>query len=100
MPYFLNIQSEKVWNPIEFGWTPPKVLDKEGKSTSVIKPTLDWDKSENESSENHARVMHSIFNAINTDEFCRVATSTSTKKAWDTLQVAHEGTNVVKVSKL
>ena len=40
--------------------------------------------------------MYSIFNAISTDEFCRLATCTSTKEAWDILQVTHEGTNVVK----
>ena len=44
--------------------------------------------------------MYSIFNAINIDKFCRIATCTSTKEAWDILQVTHEGTNIVKVSKL
>ncbi|RVW87746.1 hypothetical protein CK203_044011 [Vitis vinifera] len=40
------------------------------------------------------------FNAISTDEFRRIATCTSAKEAWDILQVTHEGTNAVKVSKL
>ncbi|RVW16733.1 hypothetical protein CK203_076431 [Vitis vinifera] len=44
--------------------------------------------------------MYSIFNVISTDEFRRIATCTSAKEAWDILQVTHEGTNVVKVSKL
>nr|CAN73575.1 hypothetical protein VITISV_008297 [Vitis vinifera] len=44
--------------------------------------------------------MYSIFNAISTDEFRRIATCTSAKEAWDILQVTHEGTNAVKVSKL
>ena len=44
--------------------------------------------------------MYSIFNAINIDKFCRIATCTSTKEAWDILQVTHEGTNAMKVSKL
>ena len=94
------MQSEKVWNVVEFGWSPPKVLDREGRSTNVIKPKLEWDKGDNEASENNARAMYSIFNAINTDEFHRIATCTSTKEAWDILQVIHEGTNAVKVSKL
>ena len=29
MQYFLKMQSEKVWNIVEFGWSPPKVLDRE-----------------------------------------------------------------------
>ena len=44
--------------------------------------------------------MYSIFNAISMDEFGRIATCTSTKEVWDILQVTHEGTNIVKVSKL
>ena len=100
MQYFLKTQSEKVWNAIEFGWSSPKVLDREGRPTNVVKPKLEWDRSENEASENNVRAMYSIFNAISMDEFHRIATCTSTKEAWDILQVTHEGTNVVKVSKL
>ena len=95
MQYFLKMQSENVWNTVEFGWSPPKVLDREGRPTNVIKPKLEWDRSEN-----NARAMYSIFNAISTDEFRGIATCTSTKEAWDILQVTHEGTNIVKVSKL
>ncbi|RVW49720.1 Retrovirus-related Pol polyprotein from transposon TNT 1-94 [Vitis vinifera] len=100
MQYFLKMQSEKVWNAVEFGWSPPKVLDREGRPTNVIKPKLEWDRGDNEASENNARAMYSIFNAISTDEFRRIATCTSAKEAWDILQVTHEGTNAVKVSKL
>ncbi|WKA03659.1 hypothetical protein VitviT2T_021758 [Vitis vinifera] len=94
------MQSEKVWNVVEFGWSLPKVLDREGRPTNVIKPKLEWDRGDNEASENNARAMYSIFNAISTDEFRRIATCNSAKEAWDILQVTHEGTNAVKVSKL
>ena len=100
MQYFLKMQSEKVWNVVEFGWSPPMVLDRESRSTNVVKPKLEWDRSENEASENNARVMYSIFNAISMNEFCRIATCNLAKEAWDILQVTHEGTNVVKMSKL
>ena len=76
------------------------MLDREGRPTNVIKPKLEWDRSENEASENNARAMYSIFNAISTYEFRRIGTCTSTMEAWDILQVTHEGTNAVKVSKL
>ena len=79
---------------------PPNALDREGRLTNVVKPKLEWDRGENEASENNARAMDSIFNAISTDEFHRITTCTSAKEAWDILQVTHEGTNVVKVSKL
>ena len=75
------------------------MLDKEGRSTNVIKLKLEWDRSDNEASQNNARAMYSIFNAISANEFRRIAICTSAKEAWDILQVTHEGTNVVKVSK-
>ncbi|RVW35263.1 Copia protein [Vitis vinifera] len=75
-------------------------VDREGRPTNVIKPKLEWDRGDNEAGENNARAMYSIFNAISTDEFRRIATCTLAKEAWDILQVTHEGTNVVKVSKL
>ncbi|RVW23645.1 hypothetical protein CK203_093944 [Vitis vinifera] len=55
------MQSEKVWNVVEFGWSPPKVLDRERRPTNVIKPKLEWDRGDNEASENNARAMYSIF---------------------------------------
>ena len=81
MEYFLKIQSEKVWNAIEFGWNSPKVLDREGRPTSVVKPKVEWDKHEDEASENNARAMYSIFNAISTYEFHMIATCTSAQEA-------------------
>ena len=74
-------------------------MDREGRSTNVIKPKLEWDRGDNEASENNARSIYSIFNAIGTNEFHRIATCTLAKEAWDILQVTHEGTNVMKVSK-
>ena len=61
MQYFLKMQSEKVWNVVEFGWSPPKVLDIKGGPTNVIKPKLEWDRGDNEASENNVRAMYSIF---------------------------------------
>ena len=68
------MQSRKVWNVI--GWSPPKVLDREGRPTNVINPKLEWDRGENEASENNVKVVYSIFNAISTNEFHRIATCT------------------------
>ncbi|RVW23084.1 hypothetical protein CK203_099972 [Vitis vinifera] len=76
------------------------VLDREGRPTNVINPKLEWDRGENEASENNVKVMYSIFNAISTNEFHRIATCTSAKKVWDILQVTHEGTNIVKMFNL
>ncbi|KAL6326365.1 hypothetical protein AAG906_007870 [Vitis piasezkii] len=89
-PHFLTGENYSHW----------KVLDREGRSTNVVKPKLEWDRSENEASENNVRAMYSIFNAISKNEFCRIVTCTLVKEAWDILQMTHEETNVMKVSKL
>ena len=81
MQYFLKMQSEKVWNAVEFSWSPPKVLDRESRPTNVIKPKLEWDIGENEASENNAKAIYSIFNAISMDEVRRIATCTLAKEA-------------------
>ena len=61
------MQSGKIWNAIEFGWNPTKVLDREGRPTSVVKAKVEWDKHENEASENNGRTMYTIFNAISNE---------------------------------
>nr|CAN74842.1 hypothetical protein VITISV_012791 [Vitis vinifera] len=78
--------------------------------TRFTNPSLDYStlktktllrgRGDNEASENSAKAMYSIFNVISTDEFRRITTCTSAKEAWDILQVTHEGTSAVKVSKL
>ena len=44
--------------------------------------------------------MSTIFNGVTPDEFRRISTCETAKEAWDILEVTHEGTNLVKNSKL
>ena len=41
MQYFFKMQIEKVWNVVEFGWSAPKMLNKEDRPTYVIRPKLE-----------------------------------------------------------
>ena len=74
MQYFFSKCKQKVWNAIEFGWSPPKVFDKEGRLTNIVKPKLERDIGENETSENNVRAIYSIFNVISTYEFFGIVT--------------------------
>ena len=56
--FFFKIQSKKVWNTIKFGWSPHKVLDREGRLTYVVKLNLKWYRSENDANKNIAKVMY------------------------------------------
>ena len=44
MQYFLKMQSEKVWNAVEFGWSPPKVWI--GKEDQLMLSSLSWNEIE------------------------------------------------------
>ena len=68
------MQSEKIWNNIEFGQSTPKVLDKEARLTNIINLN-----------QNMMEVKIKQINAISMDEFMRIATCSFTKEAWDIL---------------
>ena len=74
-------------------------MDKEGTPTNVIKPKLERDRGGNEASENKARVMYSIFNAISIDEFHRISTCSLAKEAYvGILDLSNENnTNFLKI---
>ena len=44
--------------------------------------------------------MNGIYNGVFAEEFRRISTCKTTKKAWDVLQIVYEGTSIVKQSKL
>ncbi|KAL6350146.1 hypothetical protein AAG906_004084 [Vitis piasezkii] len=45
--FFLRMQSERVWNSVEYGWG-PLILDAQGRSIGELKPENEWDKANNE----------------------------------------------------
>ncbi|KAL6348673.1 hypothetical protein AAG906_019372 [Vitis piasezkii] len=51
MMVFLKMQGESVWNLVEYGWGPPLILDAQGRSIGELKPKHEWDKANNEGSE-------------------------------------------------
>ena len=51
-------------------------------------------------SEANVGALFNIFNGVCPHEFHKIANCTRAKKAWDILQVTHEGAYVIKVSKL
>lgn len=71
-----------------------------GKSIGKLKPKRKWEKLDNDGSEANVRALFSIFNWVSPDEFCRIANCSCTNEAWDILQVTHENTSTMKVSKL
>ena len=65
-----------------------------------LKPKHEWDRADNEGSEANARALFSNFNGVCLDEFHKIENCKHAKDAWDILQVTHEGTFFVNISKL
>ena len=83
----LNMVGDNHWSLIRLTgelkpkheWTKPIM--------KVVKPML-------------VRTLFNIFNGVCPDEFHKIENWKCAKEAWDILQVTHEGTSFVKISKL
>jgi hypothetical protein len=77
-----------VWHIVESGWSIPD------------KTTAEWTTVENRASSANDKALHSIFTAVTMEEFSRISRCVIAKEAWETLEITHEGTEVVRASKL
>ena len=88
MRAFLQSLDEKVWQAVEIGWTKPK------------KAPTDWDNAKIKAANFKSRALNALFNAVTNEEFKKISSTETTKKAWTILQTTYEGTKDVKDSKL
>nr|KYP56545.1 hypothetical protein KK1_002786 [Cajanus cajan]KYP56551.1 hypothetical protein KK1_002792 [Cajanus cajan] len=73
-----------------------KIPTKTKNEKEIEKPFDSWDQGEIKKPENDAKVLNIIHSALNYDEFFRISACTTTKEAWDLIQVTHEGTPEVR----
>ncbi|KAK0587726.1 hypothetical protein LWI29_027723 [Acer saccharum] len=71
-----------------------------GGEEEVLKPKAQWNAQEFEASRWNKKAMHTILCAMDENQYKLIQNTQIAKVAWDILQVAHEGTEVVKESKL
>ncbi|KFK35597.1 hypothetical protein AALP_AA4G012100 [Arabis alpina] len=89
---------EDVWTAVEEGWEPPSPLSEEG--FKLLKPKATWTMEEKNLSKFHARALNTIFSSAREKEFKLIQGCKSAKQAWDILQKTHEGTMIVKMTRL
>jgi hypothetical protein len=77
-----------VWHIVESGWSIPD------------KTMAEWTTVENRASSANDKALHSIFTAVSMEEFSRISRCVIAKEAWETIEITHEGTEVVRASKL
>jgi hypothetical protein len=83
--YFKSIN---VWHIIESGWTLP--------DTEITK----WTTEEKSVATANGKALNAIFISVSDEEFSRMSRCEIAKQAWETLEITHEGTKVVRASKL
>ena len=88
MRAFLQSLDEKVWQAIEIGWTKPK------------EAPVNWDDAKIKAVNFNSRALNALFSAVIDEEFKKISSTKTAKKAWTILQTTYEGTKAVKDSKL
>ncbi|CAM8892780.1 unnamed protein product [Rhodiola kirilowii] len=97
MKAFLKSQDESVWEAVENGWTHP-VTTEAGKVNLLAKDK--WIEIQKSVEAANSKAMNAIFSGVDGKNFKMISTCEIAKKAWDILQMVHEGTTKVKISRM
>ena len=98
MKTFIKAFDEKAWRAILIGWSHPTKTDDQGETVSKLE--LEWSAREDKLAMSNSKALNTIFNAVDSNQFKLISTCESAKNAWDVLQTAYEGTNMVMLSRL
>ncbi|KAK1588131.1 hypothetical protein Q3G72_020129 [Acer saccharum] len=90
---------DRAWMAIEDGYSPP-MMTPTGGGEEVLKPKAQWSPEEFETSKWNRKAWHALLCAVDENQYKLIQNTKIAKEAWDILEVAHEGTEVVKDSKL
>ena len=73
MRIFLQSLDEKVWQAVEIGWTKPKEV------------TTNWDDAKIKAANFNSRALNALFSAVTNEEFKKMSSTKTAKKAWTIL---------------
>ncbi|XP_022843115.1 uncharacterized protein LOC111366633 [Olea europaea var. sylvestris] len=97
MRAFLKSLDEHVWISVQNGWKPPSSIVSGNIHLTDISL---WIKDELAACNWNSKGIHALFMALSPEEFRRVSMCETAKEVWDILETTHEGTKIVKNSKL
>ncbi|KAK2417316.1 putative mitochondrial protein [Trifolium repens] len=100
MMAFLRSIDSKVWKVVLTGWEQPTYASKEGTSTGIVKPEVEWTTEEEAIANQNHKAIYALFNGVDTSVFKMIKNCVSAKEAWEVLQKCYEGTTKVKQSKI
>ncbi|KAK2374328.1 hypothetical protein QL285_075300 [Trifolium repens] len=100
MTAFLRSIDSKVWKAVLTGWDHPTYASKEGTSTGVQKPEVEWTPEEETAAHYYHKAIYALINGVDTSVFKLIKNCVSAKEAWEILKTCYEGTTKVKQSKI
>jgi hypothetical protein len=82
------LKSMDVWHIVESGWINPN------------KAIAELSRDEKSASSANDKALHAIFTSMCSEEFERISRCVIAKEVWETLEITHEGSQIVKASKI
>ena len=64
-----------------------------------MEASANWDDAKIKVANFNSRALNALFSAVTNEEFKKISSTTTAKKAWIILQTTYEGTKAVKDSK-
>ena len=94
---YIKAIDESAWHSILIGLTPLTITTD---STTTSKSEETWSKEESVLATANFKTLNAIFASVDANQFKLISSYECAKDAWNILQMAHEGTPLVKISKL
>jgi hypothetical protein len=82
------LKSIDVWHIVESRWINPN------------KVSAEFSKDEKIAFSANDKALHAIYSSMCLEEFERISRCVIAKEAWETLEITHEGSQIVKASKI
>ena len=93
---------ESVWQATVTEWNPPimEVTEVDSSKSMKVTPYYQWTTFQKSESSANVKALNAITCVLSPDEFKRIISCDTAKQAWDILEMTHEGTTIVKKSKV
>ena len=98
MENYVQADDYELWMIIKNGPLIPKKTVEDGKT--IPKEPQEFNAEDFKMMEKNAKAKKLLYFGLGPDEYTRISECESAKEIWDALQVAHEGTNKVKQSRI
>ena len=79
MRAFIRALDVRAWRSISTSWSPPTVIDSEGKK--VLKPEVDWSNDDDYLANYNNKALHAIFYGCDADHITLISSCETTKEA-------------------